>query len=55
MILTTRERMELQHQAKASNGRADSARHTRLILLLADSLTETTMATECIAQLTFKC
>lgn len=39
MILTTDERMELQRQAKARNGRADSARHARLILLLAEGLT----------------
>jgi transposase len=39
MELTNRERMELQRQASARNGRADSARHARLILLLADGLT----------------
>jgi transposase len=39
MKLTKSERMELQRQAKALNGRADSARHARLILLLADGLT----------------
>lgn len=39
MKLTERERMELQHQAGARNGRADSARHARLILLLADGHT----------------
>lgn len=39
MILTKSERMELQRQASARNGRADSARHARLILLLADGLT----------------
>ena len=39
MILTTSERMELQRQASARNGRADSARHARLILLLAAGLT----------------
>lgn len=39
MKLTTRERMELQRQAGALNGRADSARHARLVLLLADGLT----------------
>ena len=39
MKLTKRERMELQSQATARNGRADSARHARLILLLADGLT----------------
>jgi transposase len=39
MKLTNRERMELQRQAGALNGRADSARHARLILLLADGLT----------------
>jgi transposase len=31
--------MELQRQANVRNGRADSARHARLILLLADDLT----------------
>ena len=31
--------MELQRHARARNGRADSARHARLILLLADGLT----------------
>ena len=39
MILTKSERMELQRQARASNGRADSARHARLILLLAEGRT----------------
>jgi transposase len=39
MKLTKSERMELQTQAGARNGRADSARHARLILLLADGLT----------------
>src|SRR5438067_2247877 len=39
MRLTKSERMELQRQASARNGRADSARHARLILLLADGLT----------------
>lgn len=39
MKLTRNERMELQRQASARNGRADSARHARLILLLADNLT----------------
>jgi len=39
MELTKRERMELQRQASTRNGRADSARHARLILLLADGLT----------------
>ena len=39
MKLTKSERMELQSQAGARNGRADSARHARLILLLADGLT----------------
>ena len=39
MKLTESERMELQRQAGARNGRADSARHARLILLLADGLT----------------
>ena len=39
MILTKDERMELQRQVSARNGRADVARHARLILLLADGLT----------------
>lgn len=39
MKLTKAERMELQRQAGARNTRADSARHARLILLLADGLT----------------
>ena len=39
MKLTTDEQMELQRQANARNGRADSARHARLILLLAEGLT----------------
>src|SRR6266853_595712 len=39
MILTKSERMELQRQAGARNTRADSARHARLILLLAEGLT----------------
>ena len=39
MKLTKSERMELHRQAKTRNGRADSARHARLILLLADGLT----------------
>src|ERR1700688_6218 len=39
MKLTKSEQMELQQQASARNGRADSARHARLILLLADGLT----------------
>ena len=39
MILTKSERMELQRQAGARNGRADQARHARLILLLSDGLT----------------
>lgn len=39
MILTKSERMELQRQARIRNGRADSARHARLILHLADGLT----------------
>lgn len=39
MKLTKSERMELQSQASARNGRADSARHARLILLLSDGLT----------------
>ncbi|MHB1936838.1 MAG: IS630 family transposase [Acidobacteriaceae bacterium] len=39
MKLTETERMELQRQANARNGRADAARHARLILLLAEGLT----------------
>src|SRR5713226_4920873 len=39
MKLTKSERMELQRQAGARNGRADQARHARLILLLSDGLT----------------
>src|SRR5437016_7020857 len=39
MKLTKSERMELQRQASARSGRADSARHARLILLLAEGLT----------------
>jgi transposase len=39
MKLTKSELMELQRQAGARNGRADSARHARLILLLADGFT----------------
>lgn len=39
MKLTRRERVELQRQASARNGRADSARHARLVLLLAENLT----------------
>jgi transposase len=39
MDLTPSEREELLQQAAARNGRADSARHARLILLLADGLT----------------
>src|SRR3990167_10715814 len=39
MKLTNNERMELLKQGGARNGRADSARHARLILLLADGLT----------------
>ena len=38
MKLTKNERMELQRQVGARNGRADAARHARLILLLADGL-----------------
>ncbi|MET0508303.1 MAG: IS630 family transposase, partial [Burkholderiaceae bacterium] len=37
--LSANERIELQRQANARNGRADSARHARLILLLAEGLT----------------
>ncbi len=39
MKMTKNERIELLRQASARNGRADSARHARLILLLADGLT----------------
>src|SRR6266511_4898884 len=39
MKLTKSERMELKRQAGARNGRADSARHAGLILLLADGHT----------------
>jgi len=39
MILTESERVELQRQASTRNGRADQARHARLILLLSDGLT----------------
>jgi len=39
MKLTKSERIELHQQANARNGRADTARHARLILLLADGLT----------------
>ena len=39
MELSKRERSELQRQAGSRNGRADSARHARLILLLAEGLT----------------
>jgi len=39
MKLTKSERMELNRQANMRNGRADSARHARLILLLAEGLT----------------
>ncbi len=39
MKLTKSERMELEQQANARSGRADAARHARLILLLADGLT----------------
>jgi transposase len=39
MKLTKSERVELQRQSNARNGRADMARRARLILLLADGLT----------------
>lgn len=39
MKLTKTERIELQRQVGALNGRADAARHARLILLIADGLT----------------
>lgn len=39
MKLSVSEMMELQRQASARNGRADSARHARLILLLAQGHT----------------
>jgi hypothetical protein len=38
MKLTKSERRELQRQAGTRTGRADSARHARVILLLADGL-----------------
>src|SRR3954454_14173794 len=39
MKLTKRERTELERQAGSRNGRADSGRHARLILLLGDGFT----------------
>src|SRR3970282_759724 len=39
MKLTKSEHVELQRQAGARNGRADQARHARLILLLSEGLT----------------
>jgi hypothetical protein len=39
MKLTKSERMELQRQASARNGRADSARRARLMLLSAEGCT----------------
>jgi len=39
MELSKTELMELERQASARNGRADSARHARLILLLSQGLT----------------
>lgn len=39
MNLTENESSELLRQTNARNGRADSARHARLILLLAEGLT----------------
>src|SRR5438034_11724419 len=39
MKLTKNERMELRRQASTRTGRADSARHARLILLLAEGFT----------------
>lgn len=39
MKLTKNEGLELQRQAATRNGRADAARHARLILLLAEGLT----------------
>lgn len=39
MKLSKTERAELRRQASARNGRADSARHARLVLLLAEGLT----------------
>ncbi len=39
MELTKNERMELQRQASVRNGRADSARRARLVLLLAEGCT----------------
>lgn len=49
MILTKSECMELQRQAGARNGRADQARHARLILLLSDGLTWRRFAPSSIA------
>jgi transposase len=43
--LSKSERIELQHQAEANEGRADSARHAKLILLLADGLSWTEIRT----------
>ncbi|MBY0249016.1 MAG: helix-turn-helix domain-containing protein [Nitrospiraceae bacterium] len=43
MTLTKNERMALQRQARARHGRADSARHARMILLLAEGLTWATI------------
>ena len=39
MTLTKNERVGLHRQARARHDRADSSRHARLILLLADGLT----------------
>ena len=39
MKLTKSEQIELQRQASARNGRADSARRARLVLLLAEGST----------------
>lgn len=43
MIVTTRERRELQRQARVRKGQADSARRAGLILLLAEGLTWATI------------
>ena len=39
MRMTKSEHMELKRQASARNGRADSARRARVLLLLAESCT----------------
>src|SRR5438067_13210329 len=45
MKLTKQEIIELERQAGTRNGRADSARHARLILLLAEGLTSSEIRT----------